>query len=346
MTKNKTKIAIIVLNWNQPALTIQTIKSLLKIKHTSFNYKIFLVDNASTDNSIELFNKFTHRHPDPSHRHPDSPTGEEGSPRNRQKQQRDSSASPQNDVKIQILQTSSNLGYANGNNFGIKQALKENFDYILVINNDVLVDPDFLQILLKSAQKNPKLAILGPKIYFAKGYEFHKNRYKKNELGNIIWSAGGYMDWDNILGSNIGVDQIDKGQFNKFTTKIDFISGCCMLVKSKLFKEIGLFDKKYFMYLEDIDFCQKAKKAGYKLAYIPDSKIWHLNAQSSGTGGNLHHYFISRNRLLFAMRHASFRVKLAIIRQSVEKLFSSKYSWEKRGIIDFYLQRFNKGRWK
>ncbi|MBU1129875.1 glycosyltransferase family 2 protein [Patescibacteria group bacterium] len=311
-----TSIAIIVLNWNQPTLTIQTIKSLLKIKHFSFNYKIFLVDNASTDNSVSVI-------------------------ASEARQSRWNQT-----VNFEILQTPSNLGFAGGNNFGIKQALKENFDYILIINNDCVVDPNFLQILLKSAQKNPKLAILCPKTYFAKGYEFYKDRYKKNELGKVIWSAGGHMDWNNILGSNIGADQVDKGQFNKITTDIDFISGCCMFVKSKLFKEIGLFDKKYFMYLEDVDFCQKAKKAGYKLAYIPNSKIWHLSAQSSSTGGNLHHYFISRNRLLFAMRYASLRTKLAIIRQSIEKLFTSKYTWEKRGIIDFYLHRFNKGSWK
>jgi GT2 family glycosyltransferase len=303
-------IAIIVLNWKQPQLTVDTVESLLKINHKKFNFKIIVIDNGSTDDSVEMFRK-----------------------------------KYQKNELIKILDTQKNLGYVGGNNFGIKYALKHNYDYVLLLNNDVIVDNDFLTNLLKPALKNNSFGILGPKIYFAPGHEFHKDRYSKDEVGNVIWAVGGQMDWNNILGSNIGVDEVDHGQFEKMTTDLDFISGCCMLVRKEVFEKIGLLDQDYFMYLEDVDFCQRAKKAGYKLTYIPSSKIWHINAGSSKSGGDLHDYFITRNRLIFSQRFARLRTKFAVFRESIKTLFTSKSQWKRQAVIDFYLHKFEKGSW-
>lgn len=305
-----TTVAIIVLNWNQPIVTINTVQSILKIKHPHFSYKVFIVDNHSSDDSLKFFKKkFSKNH------------------------------------QIKISQTKTNLGYVGGNNFGIKKTFK-NFNYILVINNDVYVDQYFLQKLIDFCQHHKDTYIVGPKIYFAKGFEFHKERYQTNDLGNIIWSAGGKMDWHNIIGSNIGVDQIDRGQFDQISTSIDFLSGCCLLINSKLFKQVGFFDPQYFMYLEDVDFCQRTKKLNYKIAYVPQSKIWHLNAVSTKVGGSFHDYFLTRNRLLFGLRYASFKTKIALIKESLKTLLFSPYPWQKRGVIDFYLGKLNKGSWK
>lgn len=305
------KIAIITLNWQKPQLTIDTVDSILKIQHSSFDYKILLVDNGSADNSVDLFKeKYSEK------------------------------------SEVVILETHRNLGYVGGNNFGIKYALKNEFDYVLLINNDVFVDPKFLEILFKAAQKNKEYKILGPKIYFAPGFEFHKDRYKKNEIGKVIWSAGGQIDWNNIYGSNIGVDEVDCGQFDKVNTSVDFISGCCMLIESEILNKIGLLDDKFFMYFEDADLCQKAINSGYKLAYIPKSVIWHINAGSSKSGGDLHDYFITRNRLIFGLRYAKFRAKFALFRESIKELIYSKSKWKKQGIVDFYLNKTGKGSWQ
>lgn len=304
-----TSIAIIVLNWKQPKLTLETIDSILKIKANSFKYKIFLVDNASPDDSVKIF-KDTYS-------------------KNKQ---------------IEIIQTGANLGYV-GNNVGIKKALKDNFDRILLINNDVLVDPLFLQELISETKNGYDL--LGPKIYFAPHFEYHKDRYSKEEIGNVIWSAGGQMDWDNIYGSNIGVDEVDHGQRDQITTNLDFLTGCCLLISSKVFKKIGLLDEKFFMYLEDVDFCQRAKQAGFKLAYIPKSKIWHVNSGSSKSGGDLHDYFITRNRLLFGFRYAKAKTKFALFRESIRFLVNpSTSSWKKKAVVDFYFKKLGKGSWK
>ncbi|MDD4135699.1 MAG: glycosyltransferase family 2 protein [Candidatus Shapirobacteria bacterium] len=300
------KIAIIVLNWKQPKLTIETIASVIKIKHDSFDYEVILVDNGSPDDSIKIFNQ-----------------------------------EYKNNKLIKILNTKSNLGYAGGNNFGINYALKNNFDFLILLNNDVLVDPNFLNELLKESNNYD---ILGPKIYFAPGFEFHKDRYQKKDLGKVIWAIGGQMDWNNIYGSNIGIDQVDHGQFNKIINKVDFISGCCLMASRKVFEKIGKLDENYFMYLEDVDFCQRAKKAGFKMACIPKSIIWHVNSGSTKGPGHLQNYFITRNRIYFASKFAKPRTKFAIFRESFKFLFKSK--WSRLAVIDFYRNKMNKGSWQ
>ena len=304
------RIAIIILNWNRPQLTIETIHSILKVKKSGFDYHIYLVDNGSTDNSVKLIKK--------------------------------AFAKQKN---LSFLSLDTNLGFVGGNNFAIKHICRLKHDYVLLCNNDVLVDPRFIEKLLSPAQANTKIAIVGPKIYFAPGFEFHKKRYQKKDLGKIIWSAGGRMDWDNILGSNIGTDQLDTGQFNQITTDIDFVSGCCLLIKTALFTKIGLLDPAYFMYLEEVDFCQQAKKIGYKICYQPEAVVWHKNAGSSAAGSHLQDYFIIRNRLYFASHFAGPRARFALFRQSLKFLWG-KNKWKKQAIIDYYLKRLGRGSWK
>jgi len=303
------KIALVILNWKQPQLTIDTVDSILKIKSTGFSYQIFIVDNGSPDNSVAQFKT------------------KYGQYKN-----------------IIILETKANLGYVGGNNFGIRKALKNKFDYVLVANNDILVAPDFLEKLFKSSLKYPN-AILSPKIYFAPGCEYFKDRYQRDELGKVIWAVGGKIDWNNIYGSNIGIDEVDHGQYDHLNSEMDFISGCCLLIPQKVFQKIGLFDEKFFLYMEDSDFSQRAKKYGFQLRLVSDSIIWHINSGSSKPGSSLQDYFITRNRLIFGFRYASLRTKLALFRESVKFLFTGS-PWIKRGVLDFYLGRLGKGSWQ
>jgi len=302
-------VAIVILNWNQPDLTIETISSFLKINPVKFFYHIYLVDNGSTDNSFQKFLKLY-----------------------------------KNNQTITLLRTKLNLGYAGGNNFGIKKALFKKHDYVLIANNDIVVSPDFLEKLIDVSQNNPK-SILFPKIYFAPGYEYHHDRYRKSELGKVIWALGGKIDWNNVYASNIAIDEVDKGQYNDTNFIIDFISGCCLLVPIDVFKKIGLFDDRYFLYLEDVDFSKRAQKMGYKLHLVPDSIIWHLNSASSSPSSDLQNYFINRNRLLFGFKYAPLKTKFALFRESIRFLFSKDY-WRRLAVRDYYLSRFGKGSWR
>jgi len=305
------KIAVVILNWEKPDITIDTVNSFLKITHKGFTYKIFIVDNGSTDNSVKRFQNLYGK-----------------------------------EKAVELLKSSTNLGYVEGNNFGVNHVLQKSFDYLLLANNDILVDKNFLSQLVTTGQKDKKVGILGPKIYFVAGYEYHKDRYQKRDIGKVIWSAGGKIDWNNIFGQNIGLDEVDVGQYNQNNQQLDFLTGCCLLIKKEVFTTIGLYDPTFFMYHEDTDFCQRAKRAGFLLEYVADSKIWHLNSATAGAGGDLHHYFLTRNRLLFGMRYASFRTKIALLRESLKTLFNPKSPWQRKAVIDFYCGRFGKGSWQ
>lgn len=298
------KIFIIVLNWNKKDLTLECLQSLQKInKPPKSQVSILVVDNGSTDGSVQAIRK----------------------------------AFP----KTLLLENKRNLGYAEGNNRGMEYALKKKVDYLLILNNDIEIDKNFLVQLIKVAEKEKKAGLFSPKIYFAPGYEFHKKRYKKEERGRVIWYAGGLIDWNNILSSHRGVDEVDKGQFNK-VVETDYASGSCMLIKRKVLEKIGLLDKKFFMYWEDADLSQRSKRVGWKVLYVPQAKIWHKVAASSAIGGSLNDYYLTRNRLLFGWRYARLRTKFALFRDSIRILLKGRL-WEKLGVRDFYLMRFDKG---
>jgi GT2 family glycosyltransferase len=246
------------------------------------------------------------------------------------------------EIDVKIIRSEKNLGFSGGQNVGIKYSLDNGADYILILNNDTIVDKDLIEELLNTAEKDKAIGIAVPKIYFASGSEFHKDKYKKEDLGKVFWYAGGEMDWKNVIGFHRGVDGVDSGQYDRIE-KTDFASGCCMLVKREIFEKVGLLDEKFFLYYEDSDLCEKIRRKGYSIIYSPKAILWHKNAGSAGgSGSSLQDYYITRNRMLFGFRYASFRSKLALFKESIKLLAKGRY-WQRRGISDFYLRRFGKG---
>lgn len=335
------KVFIVILNWNGAEMTVRCLESVAgclvmgdsekKTTNTqplTPNTQIVVVDNGSTDGSAEMLEEWGK-----SIKGTTSTTGI---------------------TRMKLIKNKENFGFTEGNNVGIRYALKNGADYVCLLNNDTRVAPDFLVQLIKVADSNNKIGIVGGKIYFEKGYEFHKERYKESELGKVIWYAGGIIDWQNVYAGHRGVDEVDLGQYDLPTTpsepgsgvgtETEYVNGCLMLVKREVFEKVGLFDSKFFMYLEDTDFCLRAKRAEFKLRYAPRSVIWHLNAGSSGPGSNLHDYFLTRNRLLFGMRWAPLRTKTALIKESIQMLLKGR-EWQKIGVRDFYLGKFGRGSW-
>ena len=291
------KIAVVVLNYNGLLETKSCLDSLRRVKKSNFEVEIIVVDNNSTDGSQITLPK------------------EKG---------------------IKFVQNEKNLGFSGGNNRAIKYALERNVDYVLILNNDTVVDENFLVYLVN----NKNADIVSPKIYFEKGFEFHKDRYKEKQLGKVIWYAGGEIDWQNIMGKHIGVDEVDKSQFNK-SREVDFATGACILVRREVFKKIGLFDEKYFLYLEDMDFCVRAKKAGFTIVYEPKAVLWHKNASSiGGSGSNLQDYYFTKSRLLFALKFAKLRTKFAVLRQ----VYSSKDKIKRKALLDFLIGNFGEAK--
>ncbi|KKQ52149.1 MAG: glycosyl transferase family protein [Microgenomates group bacterium GW2011_GWC1_38_12] len=307
------KIFIIILNWNRADDTLDCLKSVEKLQITNYKLQIIIVDNASTDDSIKKIKKGIK-----------STTSTKG-------------------IISKIIGNRTNLGFAAGNNVGVKYALDQGADYIMVLNNDTVVDKNLLIEFLKALKKYPKAGILSPKIYFASGFEFHKDRYKKSELGKVIWYSGGKIDWNNVYGFGRGVDEVDNGQYDE-VTETDFATGTCMFLSRNALEKVGLFDEKYFMYFEDTDLSMRLKRVGFRVFYVPRAVLWHKVAQSSGIGSDLNDYFITRNRLLFGMRYAKLRTRFALYRESLRFLLSGRV-WQRKGVLDFYLGRLGKGSW-
>ena len=299
------KVAIIIINFNGEEDTLQCLQSLEALNFPKKNLLTVVVDNGSK-NKFEL------------------------------------PKTALNGGNIKVLNTGENLGFAGGNNFGIRYAIENGADYIMLLNNDTYVERDLVKELLSAFQIENNVGIIAPKIYFVKGFEFHKNNYREEDLGKVFWYAGGIMDWENVIGRHRGVDEVDNGQYEKIEDT-DFATGCCFFTSSEVLQKVGFLDEKLFLYYEENDLCQRVKQYGYRILYIPKAILWHKNAQSSGGSGSaLQDYFITRNRLWFGMKYASLRARIALIRESIKLLMFGR-KWQKVGVLDFFLRKFGKG---
>jgi GT2 family glycosyltransferase len=222
-------------------------------------------------------------------------------------------------LKPTVLVEKENLGFAGFNNLGIKRAVTEGAEVIVLLNNDTTVDHDFLDPLIEGLD-DKSVALVSPKIYFYPGNETYK--YPKSNQGKVIWYGGGAIDWNNAYGFHKHVDEVDRGQADKAMTT-DFATGCCLAFRSETYRQLEELPEEYFMYLEDVAWSVKAKELGLECYFEPRSKVWHKNAQSSGgTGSQLHLYYQTRNRIIFALKFAPLTTKLAILREAMGKFIS------------------------
>ncbi|MDG7041727.1 MAG: glycosyltransferase family 2 protein [Nitrososphaerota archaeon] len=258
------RVAIIVLNWNGLDDTIECLESLKKVIYQ--NYEVVVVDNGSEGKDVEVLRtKF----------------GE----------------------YVHMIENDKNYGFCEGNNIGIRYALKNGADYVLLLNNDTIVAHDFLSELMKVADSNPKIGIVGPKIYY----------YRQP---NRIWFAGGRISLFSTS-SVRGFNLTDKGQFNR-VDYVDFVSGSCVLIKRSVFETVGLLDPIYFFSMEDVDLCLRATQAGFRNVFVPSSMIWHKVFMSGVRNPHIV-YYSSRNAVIFARKHcrvfrkASIRTVIATV---------------------------------
>lgn len=290
------KIAIVTVNYNGSKDTLELLDSLSHLDERGLEVLIVVVDNGSTDDSVE---KIQREFP-----------------------------------KVDILQTSANLGFTGGYNRGMRHSLAWGADYIFIINNDTQTpDRNLLHTLIQTLESDKKIGLVIPKILFAPGFEFHKDRYRQEEIGKVIWYAGAVFDWNNLQARHRGIDEVDRGQYNS-VEKNNFTSGCCFLVKREVLEKVGLFDDSLFAYLEDVDFSRRVSEAGYKQYYDGRTAIYHKISQTAGVGSSKSDYFITRNRLVLGMRYGNRRTKFALTREAVKFLIFGR-EYQRKGVIDF-----------
>ena len=256
------RVAIIVLNWNGLADTVECLESLKKITYP--NHEIIMVDNGSDgDDAGVLEEKFGDH--------------------------------------IHLVRNDRNYGYAGGNNIGIKYALANSTpDYVLVLNNDTTVAPDFLDHLISAAEGDAATGIVGPCAYY-------------HSFPDRIYAAGGRVSMRTGQTFHIGMKETDRGQYGT-RREVDYLPGCCLLIKRAVIEQAGLFDESYFCYWEESDYCFRAREADYKIVYVPEARIWHkapviLKAWQKTPAGQkesaLYHYYMIRNTFRFMRKHAT-----------------------------------------
>jgi len=297
------RISIIILNWNGWEDTIECLESVYQIKYP--NYDVIVIDNGSENESIEKIKEYAEgklllESSFFKYSHENKPIRvTEYSQEEAElvmKGDRHNLDLPSNKCLI-LISNPANYGFAEGNNIGIRYCLtNHNPDYILLLNNDTVVEKSFLDNLIPSLSCNDhNIGIFGPKIYY---YDYDGRK-------DVIWSAGGFFNmWSGIRTTRYyrSIDCDDAS----YPTNVDFVSGAALLIHRDVVKTIGLLDPDYFTYTEDVDLCCRAKKNGYHIEYLPSSVIWHKVSMSTGAENSaFSQYLIVRNSVLFMRKNAS-----------------------------------------
>jgi hypothetical protein len=196
--------------------------------------------------------------------------------------------------RITVLSQDHNLGFAAGCNVGLKLALERGAKYVLPLNNDTIVDVDLLSELERVAEEHAQAAMISPKIYFW-------------DLPDRLWWAGGEFSLWTGLAKHVGRKEVDEGQFDG-NGEIDWATGCAVLMRCDVLREVGLFDENFFGNGEDLDLSLRLRKAGYKIWYAPRAKLWHKEGvdYQKNVGEQMRKFTVTRNSLYIMYKHATF----------------------------------------
>ncbi len=216
--------------------------------------------------------------------------------------------------RVCVLLNGTNLGFAGGNNTGITHALAAGADFVWLLNNDTFADPHALSALVDAATEHPEAGMFGSKVYFA-------------DRPATLWFAGGFIR-DTREGSayHRGLEEEDRGQYDTAEV-VDYITGCSLLVSTDLVRSIGTMSEDYFLYWEEVDWCDRATAAGRPCLYVPTSKVWHkVGASLGATNSPTQIRYDARNRLIFYWRNR-------------RRAFPRIWLWFNRQVLGFALHR-------
>jgi len=250
------KVSIIILNWNGLKDTTECLESLKKITYP--NYEVIVVDNGSEGNDADILEK---KYKD----------------------------------YIKLIRNKENLGFAGGNNIALRYALKREFPLMLLLNNDTVVEPLFLTLLVKTLELHRNWIAVGPKILY-------------KEDPKRIWYAGAALRVWRANCVHIGINQMDGNRW-KGMHPTEFVSGCCFLARRQLFEAVGLLDEDFFFGDEDWACSCVLRAKGLKLGVNLNAKIFHKLGGSLERGNPIYAYYYNKNRLLILRKYGSLTEK-------------------------------------
>lgn len=237
-------VCVILLNWNGWQDTLACLASLERLEYP--NHRLLVVDNCSTDDSVT---RIRAAYPD-----------------------------------LSLIQIDKNLGFAGGNNVGIRHALAQGAEYIWLLNNDTVVESRALGAMVKAAEEDARIGAVGSVLY------------EMQRPGEVqAWGGGKVSTW-------WGISRYHKGRVSK--KYLHYITGASIMIKSSALREVGLLDERFFMYWEDVDFGVRLRKAGWKLVVAADSHVQHREFASSGGTSVLTDVYFNSSAVPFFEKHA------------------------------------------
>jgi len=289
-------IYVVILNTNRREDTLTCLESLAKSAYR--NLQIMVLDNQSTDGSVEAIRTAF--------------------------------------SDVHIINLSNNLGYAGNNNVGIEEAIAQGADWILVLNEDTILDPNCISELITVGESSPRMGIVGPMVYHY-------------DEPTTIQSAGGMLGkyWQS---RHLAQNEPDHGQFQE-PHFVEWISGCAILVRKAVIEQVGMLDAKFFIYWEETEWCIRASRGGWQICHVPHAKIWHKGVNRDYQPKPSFIYYGTRNHLLTLSKHkAPLGVQLYNWMQILRTLVSwtLKPKWRAKlehrnamwkGVIDFLQHR-------
>jgi GT2 family glycosyltransferase len=293
-------VAIVILNTNRRDDTLACPESLER--STYRNQHVIVLDNASADGSVEAIRS---RFP-----------------------------------VAQIIKLTANLGYAGNNNVGIRAAIEQGFDWVLVLNEDTILGPECLEELVRVGESDARIGVVGPMVYHY-------------DEPTIIQSAGGQLGryWES---RHIAQNEPDQHQFDQ-PHEVDWISGCAIMVRRAVIEQVGALDARFFYYYEETEWCLRVSRQGWRILHVPDAKLWHKGVQRDYRPKPSVSYYSTRNRLLILKKHhAPLHIQIVAWVQMARTLTSMtiRPKWRSarghrdamlRGIIDFLRQQWGQG---
>ncbi len=246
------RIGVVTVTYNSASVLDDFLASVRKQSYPDF--LLYIIDSGSTDNSVAKLAEIS-------------------------------------DPCVRIVASATNIGFAAGCNVGIKMAIEDGCDSVMLLNNDTVFEGDLFQRLLDGLEEH-HCDMTSPKmLYF--------------DAPNKIWAAGGHLNkWLGYRNSHDGANQLDDGRFDR-ARRVSFTPFCCVLIRSSVIQTLGYLDEKYFVYTEDADYCFRALRANLSLWYLPESKLLHKVSSLTGHLSDFMVRYCTRNRSYFLYKHFS-----------------------------------------
>lgn len=281
------RVFIIVLNWNGWRDTIPCLDSLRSLAYPDCH--VVVVDNGSLDDSVSRLQTWGTASSVPvAELRAEDAEAQELADRHPETELHGANAVT-DPWALTIIRCPENRGFAAGNNVGIAYALKQGAEYVLLLNNDTIVDSEFLTHTVSVGESDDRIGIVGPKIYNLSGPD-------------ILQSVGGTMDLWTGRGRLLGAGERDHGQRDD-VRDVDWVSGAAIMIKRVVLQSVGVLDERFFLTYEETDLCHRVKAQRFRITVAPQAKIWHKGGAS--THQPTAEFYLTKNRALFMRKNAT-----------------------------------------